>query len=77
MDFNSLVQHIKQLSPSDKNKIMAILEESGLPVVEDEHTTYLKASTRNNDFEQKWSESLTSEQFKEAVIKHIDSLPWK
>jgi len=56
---------------------MAILTESGLPVVEDENATYLKASTRNNDFEQKWNESLTSGQFKKAVIQHIDGLPWK
>ena len=56
---------------------MAILNEGRLPVVEDEHATYLKASTRNNDFEQKWNQSLTSEKFKEAVIQHIDSLPYR
>ncbi|TCD12018.1 hypothetical protein EZ449_03040 [Pedobacter frigidisoli] len=77
MNFHSLIEHIKQLSQSDKNKIMAILKENSLPVVEEEHATYLKTSTKKDDFEQKWRKSLTAEQFKEAVVQHIDTLPWK
>ena len=77
MNFESLVDHIKQLSQSDKNKIMAILKDSSLSVAEEEYATYLKSSTKKDDFEQKWGESLTAEQFKKAVVQHIDSLPLK
>ncbi|WP_421943080.1 hypothetical protein [Pedobacter sp.] len=76
-DFESLVASVKQLTDSEKNKLLNVLLESQLPVANEQAFVYSKVSKQNIDFENKWQESLSAEEFKSSIIQHIDSLPWK
>ncbi|MCZ4223218.1 hypothetical protein [Pedobacter rhodius] len=66
-----------QLSEFEKDKLLAALLENQLPTVNEEVSVCSQASTKNKEFEKKWNKSLTSAQFKNTAIQHLDSLPWK
>jgi hypothetical protein len=77
MDFKSLLEHIKKLSAVEKNELMRVLNQSLLPVVNEEQATYVKTSAKHTSFDEKWEESLSASEFKAAAIQHINTLPWK
>ncbi|WP_316831999.1 hypothetical protein [Pedobacter aquatilis] len=77
IDFETLLSHIEKLSEAEKNKLLSILLENQLPLVNEQVPVYAKALEKPTEFDKKWENSLTAEQFKTAIFKHIDSLPWK
>ncbi|WP_175635861.1 hypothetical protein [Pedobacter ghigonis] len=77
MDFKLLLEHIKNLSAAEKKELIRVLNQSQLPIVNEEDVAYVKTPKKNTSFEEKWDESLSASEFKKAAIKHIDTLPWK
>jgi len=60
------------------NLISEIEEES---VLEEALSVYITKNRKEPkeifDFEKEWNRGVTSEDLKEKVIKHLESLPWK
>lgn len=77
MDFKLLLEHVKNLSDAEKKELIRVLNQSQLPVVNEEDVAYVKSPKKNIAFDEKWDESLSASEFKTAAIKHINTLPWK
>lgn len=77
IDFNSLLEHVKNLSAAEKKELMQVLNQGQLPVVNEEQVAYVKTPATHTSFDAKWEESLSASEFKAAAIQHISTLPWK
>ncbi|WP_293743436.1 hypothetical protein [uncultured Pedobacter sp.] len=56
---------------------MRVLNQSLLPLVNEEQVAYVKTSAKHISFDEKWEESLSASEFRAAAIQHTNSLPWK
>jgi len=75
--FQQLLDAINNLKPEEKDKLLQILSKDDLSVVKESEAIYVKSTPTAVDFEKKWNNGLTSEEFKEKIYQHIDTLPWK
>ncbi|RZK58175.1 MAG: hypothetical protein EOO91_08740 [Pedobacter sp.] len=77
LTFQELLDAINTLKPEEKVKLLQILSKDDLSVVKESEAIYVKSTPIGIDFEKKWNNGLTSEEFKEKIYQHIDTLPWK
>ncbi|MBO9675775.1 MAG: hypothetical protein J7577_20180 [Sphingobacteriaceae bacterium] len=77
IDFKLLLEHIKKLSVAEKKELIQFLNQSQLPVVDEEQAAYVKTPAKHTSFDAEWEESLSVSEFKTAAIQHINNLPWK
>lgn len=77
LTFQELVDAINNLKPEERSRLLQILAKEELPVVNESEAGYLKSTPTVLNFEEKWNNGLTSEEFMEKIHQHIDALPWK
>lgn len=75
--FQQLLDAINNLQPEERSKLLQILSKDKLSIVNESEAVYVKSTPKDLGFEKKWNNGLSSEEFKEKIHQHIDTLPWK
>ena len=77
ISINDLVKAIEQLSETDKIKVLELLNRSVSTVVNEPDAVYEKPKELAAEFESKWNDAITIEDFTDKIHQHIENLPWK
>lgn len=76
-DIQALIEYIKQLPEIERRKIIEAFREDDLALVNEDAAIYLKMPVTKPNFEEDWDKSISSKEFKQSAIQHINTLPWK